>query len=408
VRGGGTSSNASEHASPPGLRYVVDDVPGIRRKRRGTGFSYVDPRGRPIRDRTVLDRIRSLAVPPAWTDVWIAPDARAHLQATGRDARGRKQYRYHPAWRAYRDQTKFDRMVDFAAALPAIRRRVSRDLRAPGVPRDKVLAVVVALLDRTHVRIGNPEYARDNHSKGLTTLDTGNLRIEGSELRLRFRGKGGKLHDVGVENIRLARIVRRVQDLPGHRLFQYRGERGVLRAIESADVNEYLRGIGGDEISAKDFRTWAGSLHVAEQLVEAGPFDAASEGTSNVVAAIASAADELGNTPAVTRTAYVHPGLVAAYLDGTLLPMWRRASRTRAASVRGLRRDEAILADVLHRLPAGTGAAAAPPRGGGRPPALRTTAPGSRRRERGGSRTGAASPTRRAPVATRRTARAGA
>jgi DNA topoisomerase-1 len=396
--------------TPPGLRYVTDEVRGIRRIRRGQAFAYVDAGGRPIRDSTALERIRSLAVPPAWTDVWIASDARAHLQATGRDARGRKQYRYHPAWRAYRDRTKFGRMDDFAAALPAIRRRVSSDVRAPGFSRDKVLAVVVALLDRTHVRVGNPEYERDNHSRGLTTLDTRNLRIHGSELRFRFHGKGGKLHDVGVHDARLARVVRRVQDLPGHRLFQYVDDEGTVRTVESADVNGYLREIGGDEISAKDFRTWAGSLRAAERLVEAGPFDSASEGKSNVVEAIAAAADELGNTPAVTRKAYVHPGLVSAYLDGTLLPMWRRASRSPKASVRGLRRDEATLLSVLRRLPedASAESPAGPPTSGGRRPTRRTSGPGSPRHGRGGSRTGAASRRRTPRASSRRTARAGA
>jgi DNA topoisomerase-1 len=397
----------AEQDAPPGLHYVTDEMPGIRRVRRGSGFSYVDPHGHPIANGEDVARIRSLAVPPAWTDVWIAPDGRAHLQATGRDARGRKQYRYHPKWRAYRDETKYERMLEFAAALPAIRRRVAKDLRAPGLPREKVLAVVVALLDRTHVRIGNPEYARDNRSMGLTTLGTRNLRVNGSELRFRFHGKGGKLFEVSVEDDRLARVVRGVQDLPGHRLFQYRDEDGALRAIESADVNEYLRGIGGDGISAKDFRTWAGSLRVAESLVEGGPFETESEGKSNVVRAIAAAAEELSNTPTVTRTAYVHPGLVAAYLDGTLIPMWRRAS-VGPAAVKGLRRDEATLVGVLRRLPghSPSGASAVRPQSGDRAPAPRTSASGSPRRGRGGRPRGAASRSRTARAGTRRTARA--
>jgi DNA topoisomerase I len=395
-----------EQDAPPGLRYVTDEIPGIRRVRRGSGFSYVAPDGHAITNGEVIARIRSLAVPPAWTDVWIAPDPRAHLQATGRDARGRKQYRYHPEWRAYRDQTKYDRMAEFAAALPAIRRRVAKDLRAPGLAREKVLAVVVALLDRTHARIGNPEYARDNQSMGLTTLGTRNLHIDGAELRFRFRGKGGKLFDVGVEDAHLARVVRRVQDLPGHRLFQYRDDQGDLRAVESADVNDYLRALGGEDISAKDFRTWAGSLRAARYLVEAGPFETEPEGKSNVVQAIAAAAEELGNTAAVTRTAYVHPGLTAAYLDGTLLPMWRRASRG-SSPVRGLRRDEATFVGVLQRLPhAPPRASGGRPRSGGPAPAPRTSGSGSPRRGRGGRRRGGASRSRTARAATRRTVRA--
>jgi DNA topoisomerase I len=391
----------------PGLRYATDTSPGIRRIRRGSGFTYRTPSGRRLRKAADLERIRALAIPPAWTDVWISPDPRGHIQATGRDARGRKQYRYHPEWRALRDETKFARMVEFGSALPRIRRRVARDLRRSDLGRETVLAAVVDLLDRTLVRIGNPEYARDNGSIGLTTMQGRHLLIEGSRMRFRFTGKGGKVHDVGVRDRRLARTVQRMQDLPGHRLFQYTDDDGEFRRVESGDVNDYLREIAGDEFSAKDFRTWAGSLIVAEALVAAGDPDSDAEAKSALVEAVKEAAEALRNTPAVTRSAYVHPTLVEAYRSGRLISMWENAERLEAAPKRGLSRSESTLLNVL-RASSRTGASGSrrgrP--GAGPRPARRTSGSGSARPEPAARRRGAGSRSRRERASIRRTARA--
>ncbi|MCY1004154.1 DNA topoisomerase IB [Nannocystis pusilla] len=253
-------------ADDAGLVYVTDAQPGIRRRRTGHGFSYRDPKGRPLRDAEVLARIRRLAIPPAWTEVWICPDERGHIQAVGRDARGRKQYRYHPRWREVRDSTKYERMLAFAAALPAIRARVDRDLRRHELDRDKVLAAVVRLLDTTHIRIGNPEYAHTNDSYGLTTMRDRHVRIHGEHIEFRFRGKSGKEHRVAVDDARLAKIVRSCRDVPGQELFQFYDHAGTHHAIGSADVNAYLRACSGSEFSAKDFRTFAGTVLAAQEL----------------------------------------------------------------------------------------------------------------------------------------------
>jgi DNA topoisomerase I len=303
----------------PRLRHSSDRRPGIRRIRAGRGFSYRDPDGRRIDDRETVARIRSLAIPPAWTDVWICPDPLGHLQATGRDAKGRKVYRYHPAFRERRESAKYERLVAFARALPAIRRRVERDLARPGLPREKVLAAVVRLLELTLIRVGNDEYARLNRSFGLTTLRDRHAIVQGSAIRFRFRGKSGVVHEVGLRDRRLAAIVRRCRDLPGQELFQYVGEDGEPVDVTSDDVNEYLRSIpGAGDVTAKDFRTWAGTVLAYRALRALDEPATPTEAKRNVVSAIRDTADRLGNTSAVCRASYVHPVVVEAYLDPRL------------------------------------------------------------------------------------------
>jgi DNA topoisomerase-1 len=308
----------AESAKQAGLRYVSDDSPGIRRVRSGSGFRYVGPDGKPVRDDETLARIRSLAVPPAWTDVWICPKDNGHLQATGRDARGRKQYRYHPRWREVRDGTKYDRMIAFGRALPTIRARTEKHLKLPGLPREKVLAAVVRLLELTHIRIGNDEYAKSNHSYGLTTLRDRHATIDGSTVRFSFRGKSGVRHAVELHDRRLAKIVRGSQELPGQELFQYVGDDGAVHDVGSADVNDYLREITGQEFTAKDFRTWAGTVLAACELSAQEKAASVREAKRNVVAAIRAVADRLGNTVAVCRKCYVHPAVLDGYLAGGL------------------------------------------------------------------------------------------
>jgi DNA topoisomerase-1 len=305
-----------EAARAAGLRYVVDTAPGIRRRRAGRAFAYLDRDGRPIRDAETLGRIRSLAIPPAWSDVWICPSPRGHIQATGRDARGRKQYRYHPKWRQTRDETKYERMLAFGQALPSIRTRIEQDLARPGLPREKVLAAVVKLLEATLIRVGNDEYARQNRSFGLTTLRNRHVTVEGSTLRFRFRGKSGVSHEVGLRDRRLAGVVRRCQELPGQELLEYLDEAGQPRDVGSGDVNEYLRAISGGDFTAKDFRTWAGTVLAAQALREAEPCQDEAQAKRNVVRAIEAVAQRLGNTPAVCRKCYVHPAVIEAYLGG--------------------------------------------------------------------------------------------
>ena len=300
-----------------GLRHSTDRRPGISRRRSGHGFSYRDADGNVIREREVLARIRSLAIPPAWTDVWICPDPNGHLQATGRDARGRKVYRYHPRYRRRRDAAKFERLVAFANALPAIRRQVDEDLARPGLPKEKVLAAVVRLLELTLIRVGNEEYVRLNRSFGLTTLRDRHAHVNGSAIRFRFRGKSGREHEVGLRDRRLAAIVRKCRDLPGQELFQYVGEDGKAIDVGSDDVNDYLRRIAPD-MTAKDFRTWAGTVLAYRALRALDRPATNGQAKKNVVAAIRETAEVLGNTPAVCRQAYVHPVVVDAYLDDRL------------------------------------------------------------------------------------------
>ena len=311
----GDRGDPREAARSAGLRYSSDAQPGIRRRRSGRGFSYVDSDGATVRDREVLARIKALAIPPAWRDVWICRWPNGHIQATGRDARGRKQHRYHARWHEARDESKFDRMVAFADALPAIRERTDADLARPGLPREKVLAAVVRLLEMTLIRVGNDEYARLNKSFGLTTLRDRHARVEGSRVRFRFRGKSGREHEVGLRDRRLAIVVRRCQELPGQELFQYVDD-GEVSDIASDDVNEYLREIAGVDFSAKDFRTWAGTVLAYRALRALQPAESETGARRNVVAAIRETAGRLGNTPAVTRKSYVHPAVLEAYMDG--------------------------------------------------------------------------------------------
>ena len=303
-----------------GLVYVTDAQPGIRRRRRGKGFGYCSAEGKAISDRDELQRIRALAIPPAYVDVWVCVNPRGHLQATGRDARGRKQYRYHAHWRELRDHGKFDRVLAFGAALPKLRRRVRRDLALPGLPREKVLALIVRLLDDTLIRIGNESYARDNHSYGLTTLRSRHVRAERGRLRFAFRGKSGQEHEVALSDKRLTRIVRRVQQLPGQRLFQYLDDDGQRQPIDSGEVNDYLHGACGEDFSAKDFRTWGGTVQAAGVLARTPLPDKGGERAqcSALAEAIRQVAAMLGNTPAVCRASYVHPQIIEGWQDGSL------------------------------------------------------------------------------------------
>ena len=305
-------------ARASGLRYSTDDRPGFTRQPSGKGFTFRDADGKPITDPETLERIRKIVIPPAWTDVWICPWPNGHLQATGRDARGRKQYRYHTRWREQRGAENFGRMIAFAKALPRIRRRAERDLTKRGLPREKVLAVVVRLLELTLIRVGNDEYARLNRSFGLTTMRDRHARITGSSVKFRFRGKGGLMHEVGLRDRRLAGVVRRCQELPGQELFQYVDDDGEVRDVTSDDVNEYIRVASGGDFTAKDFRTWAGTLLAYRALRALQPQDHGTAAKKNVVQAMRLTAEKLGNTPAVARGSYVHPAVLDAYLEGSL------------------------------------------------------------------------------------------
>jgi DNA topoisomerase-1 len=309
----------ADSAEDAGLRYVSDAAPGIERRRAGRGFTYIGLDGKRLTDRAKLAWIRSLAIPPAWTDVWVCSSRNGHLQATGRDARGRKQYRYHPRWRTRRDEVKYDRVLAFGKALPRMRRRVARDLHHSGLPRERVLAAVVRLLEKTGIRVGNEEYARDNKSYGLTTLRGRHAQVGSKRIRFRFRGKGGKAGEVEISDARLARVVGRCQDLPGQELFAYLDEHGEVRSIGSGDVNAYLAEISGHDFTAKDFRTWAGTVLAAQALAELGPADSATESRRNVVRAVERVADWLNNTPAISRKAYVHPDVIDAYVEGDIV-----------------------------------------------------------------------------------------
>jgi DNA topoisomerase-1 len=339
-----------ESAAEAGLRYVTDASPGIRRRRAGRGFTYIGPDGRRIVDKRQVDWIRSLAIPPAWTDVWICTSRRGHLQATGRDARGRKQYRYHPEWRAVRDDAKYGRMIAFGQALPEIRRRVDADLRRPGLPRERVLAAVVRLLEKTRLRVGNEEYARDNRSYGLTTLRDRHAEVGTTRIRFRFRSKGGKVSDVELSDARLARIVARCQELPGQELFAYLDPDGEVRPIGSSDVNDYLREITGQDFTAKDFRTWSGTVLAAWALKEFEAVDSEAQAKRNVLRAVEEVAEWLGNTPAVSRKSYVHPAVIDAYLDGDVVRAARQtADRTLRDGLARLEPQEAAVLALLRQ-----------------------------------------------------------
>lgn len=305
-------------AREAGLRYVDDRQPGIRRKRHGRHFAYAYSDGSPVRDDAELRRIKALAVPPAYTDVWIAPIANGHIQATGRDARGRKQYRYHKRWREVRDEAKYQRLVAFGKALPAIRKAVAKDLAGRELSRRKVLAAIVAIMDSTGIRVGNEEYAQANETFGLTTLRTRHVRLSGSEVRLRFRGKTGRESLITLKDARLARIIKHCRDLPGEELFEYVDETGAISRVTSDDVNEYIREIAGDDFSAKDFRTWIGTVECIAALAE--PASEPADVKQNITAALACVAARLGNTPAVCRKAYVHPAVIETYTRLRSLP----------------------------------------------------------------------------------------
>ncbi len=308
-------------ARAAGLRYVSDQSPGLRRKRVGKGFIYLDSGGRTLRDAETIGRIKRLAVPPAWTDVWICPDPRGHLQATGRDVRGRKQYRYHARWREVRDAVKYDRMLAFAESLPRIREHTDRDLERPDLPREKVLATIVRLLEDTRIRIGNDEYRKENGSYGLTTLRNRHVNVIGADVRFTFRGKSGKQHTIELHDRRMARIIKRFLEIPGQELFKYVDDAGEVKAIDSADVNEYLHEITGEDFTAKDFRTWAGTILAARFLRETAGATNARAAKKLLVRAIARVGEELGNTAAVAKKGYIHPAVIAAYLSGGLEPI---------------------------------------------------------------------------------------
>jgi DNA topoisomerase-1 len=308
-------AEAMDAAEEAGLCYVSDDRPGYTRKSKGDDFDWLDTEGKVIRDEQRLLRLKRLAIPPAWTDVWICPAPNGHLQATGRDARRRKQYLYHERWREVRDENKYDRIISFGKALPKIRRRVVRDLKLPGLPRNKVLATVVQLLERTFIRIGNEEYARENKSFGLTTMKDRHVEVKGAKLRFRFRGKSGRDHEVDVTDRHIAKTISKLQDLPGQDLFQYVDEEGEIRDISSQDVNEYLRAITGEDFSAKDFRTWAGTVLTAIGLNAQEKFENQKQAKANIKTAISAVAKVLGNTPAICRKCYVHPAVLDTYLD---------------------------------------------------------------------------------------------
>jgi DNA topoisomerase I len=340
-----------ETAARAGLTYVSDGLAGIRRERAGKAWSYYAPDGTRITDRADLKRIASLVVPPAWTDVWICPDPKGHIQVTARDARGRKQYRYHPSYRDARDKSKFRRMLEFSEILPEIRERVERDLRARDLTRRQILATVVSLLDKTLIRVGNDEYARENRSFGLTTLRGRHVEIKGAKLQFTFRGKSGVDHTVAVTDRRLARIVQQCQDLPGYELFKYLDADGKRQTISSDDVNAYLRETTGRDITAKDFRTWAGTMLAAKELCAMGPAKTQKEAQRNMNKAIDAVAKRLGNTRAVCRKYYVHPGLVLAYLKGLTAPLPKPGpvpkQARREPGAPALRRDEVAVLQFL-------------------------------------------------------------
>jgi DNA topoisomerase-1 len=339
-------------AKSAGLIYVSDDRPGIRRTGSPKNPRYVGPDNRAVADKNVLGRIKRLAIPPAWTDVWICPKDNGHLQATGRDARGRKQYRYHTHWRQVRDENKYNRMLDFAKALPMIRERIEQDLKKPGLPREKVLATVIKILETGLIRVGNDEYARTNKSFGLTTMQDRHVDVNGATIRFEFRGKSGKYHKIDIEDRRLAKIVSHCQAIPGQELFQYLDEAGKPRDITSTDVNEYLQQIAGTDFTAKDFRTWGGTVLASLALKEFEKCDTKTQARKNLVRAIESVAQRLGNTPAICKKCYIHPEIMNAYLDGTMLDTFKkRAAQLRKSS--GLRPDEtAVLAFLQKRISA--------------------------------------------------------
>jgi DNA topoisomerase-1 len=351
-------------AKSAGLRYVSDGERGIRRVMGPLGFKFIGADGKVIRNAAELARIRALAVPPAWTDVWICRDARGHLQATGRDVKGRKQYRYHADWRERRDENKFGRMIAFARCLPRIRRRVQRDLKRRGMPREKALATVVRLLEATLIRVGNDEYARTNDSYGLTTMRNGHARVSGSHVHFNFRGKSGKRHEISLRDPLLARIVRHCQDIPGQELFGYEDEQGQPRDVGSQDVNAYLREVAGDDFTAKDFRTWAGTVLAAIALQEFEAVTHEAQAKKNILTAIEAVARMLGNTPAVCRKCYVHPEILDSYLAGdTIATIRQRVAGKIDRSLPRLKPEEAAVLVLIQKRLSGKKSARAKPSG---------------------------------------------
>jgi DNA topoisomerase-1 len=334
-------------AQAAGLRYVTDGQIGITRKRVGRGFAYYAPDGALIADRAERRRLAALAIPPAWTDVWICPDPLGHIQATARDAKGRKQYRYHPRFRALRDESKFGRMLAFSESLSRLRERIARDLALPGLPRRKLLATVVRLLDKTLIRVGNDEYTKANKSYGLTTLRHRHVAVRGHTLTFEFRGKSGVQHSVAITDQRLARIVRELHDLPGHQLFKYVDESGKRQAVDSGDVNEYLRHVTGREVTAKDFRTWSGTMLAVRALRALGTATSEREARRNVNRALDQVARRLGNTRAVCRKYYVHPSVIESYLNGIVVPPPVENGKRRERPTAALRRDEIVVLQFL-------------------------------------------------------------
>jgi DNA topoisomerase-1 len=338
------------HAKAAGLRYVTDEEPGLRRESHGREFRFLDARGRVVKDEEQLRRIRKLAIPPAWTDVWICADPNGHLQATGRDDRGRKQHRYHARWRETRDENKFNRMIEFARALPKIRQRTARDLGKKGLTREKVLATVARILETGLIRVGNEEYVKQNHSFGLTTMRDRHVKVRGGAIHFEFKGKSGKQHRVELEDPRLAKIVKGCQDIPGQELFQYFGDDGQRHKITSTDVNEYLREISGADFTAKDFRTWAGTVLAAIVLREFEKCDTQTQAKKNLKAAIERVAQRLGNTPTICRKCYIHPFVMEAYLDGGLLMLQVGTQRAgKRETARGLNADEKMVLGLLKK-----------------------------------------------------------
>ena len=343
-----------ESAKAAGLRYTPDSKPGIQRRPWRKAFRYIAVDGSPLRDVEALGRIKSLAIPPAWKDVWICPNANGHLQATGRDAKGRKQNRYHPRWREVRDETKYERMLLFGKALPTIRERVEDDLAAVGLPRRKVLATIVRLMETTFMRVGNEEYARENRSYGLTTMRGKHVHVEGSTITFKFAGKSGVKHNINVSDRKLANIIRKCQDIPGYELFQYLDSDGEHHSIDSSDVNEYLREISGQDFTAKDFRTWAGTILACIMLREFQQFETDREAKKNVVRAIEAVAARLGNTPSVCRKCYVHPAVFECYMSGAMLKVAKQrvdqALEDEQEEVRDeLRKEEAAVMQLLQK-----------------------------------------------------------
>jgi DNA topoisomerase-1 len=344
-----TRPDPEESARAAGLRYTTDTVPGIQRIRNGSSFRYIGPDKKVVRNSADLQRIKSLVIPPAWTEVWISPDPRGHLQATGRDARGRKQYRYHPRWREVRDDTKYHRMIAFAQALATIRRRTCEDMARPRLTKEKVLAAVVQLLEKTLIRVGNDEYAKQNHSFGLTTMRDGHVAVNGGRVRFAFRGKSGVEHEIDLNDRRLARIVKACRDIPGYDLFQYYDENGDRQSIGSADVNAYLQEITGKDFTSKDFRTWAGTVLAAQLLRDFERFESDAQAKRNIVQAVESVAKRLGNTKAVCRKCYIHPAVFDAYLDGSMLKTVAQRARKAARKIEDLSEGEAAVLGLLER-----------------------------------------------------------